>query len=111
MNTKIGRKIYDTEKSRLVASKAVSCYGDPAGYEERLYQKAKDDYFFFGQGGSESPYPQMSIVPVAADLAKAWLIEVAGAEGAAVEFPESAPVVKTKTAVKKTAARKSPPKA
>ena len=88
MNLKIGRKVYDTEKSRLIAQKANGCYGDPTGYEEVLYQKAENDYFFFGQGGSNSPYPQSTIAPVASEQAKAWLIDVIGASAAAAEFPE-----------------------
>jgi len=108
MNVKIGRKIYDTEKSRLVAQKASGCYGDPAGFEERLYQKAKEDYFFFGQGGSSSPYPQPSIVPVAVAQASSWLAEVAGVETAAAEFPSAAPAPVKETAAKAaaTAAKK-----
>lgn len=100
MNMKIGRKIYDTEKSRLVAQKASGCYGDPAGFEERLYQKAKEDYFFFGQGGSTSPYPQPAIVPATLAQAGSWLAEVSGAEAAAAEFPTAAPVPVKKASVK-----------
>jgi len=112
MNVKIGRKIYDTEKSRLVAEKASGCYGDPAGFEERLYQKAKDDYFFFGQGGSTSPYPQPAIVPVTMAQASSWLVELSGAEAAAAEFPSAAPApVKKATAKAAGAAAKKPVKA
>lgn len=100
MNVKIGRKIYDTEKSRLVAQKASGCYGDPAGFEERLYQKAKEDYFFFGQGGSTSPYPQPAIVPVTVAQASSWLAEVSGVDVAAAEFPSAAPAPLKKATAK-----------
>lgn len=107
MNLKIGRKVYDTEKSRLIAQKDCGCYGDPNGYEEVLYQKAENDYFFFGQGGSTSPYPQSSIVPITAEQAQAWLIDVGGADAAAAEFPTAVAAVKAKASAKKPVAEKS----
>lgn len=80
MNVKIGRKVYNTEKSKLIAQKASGCYGDPAGFEERLYEKAKDDYFLFGQGGEHSAYPQPAIVPITVLQAHEWLKGVADKE-------------------------------
>ncbi len=114
MNVKIGRKVYDTDKSRLVAQRALSCYGDPAGFEERLYAKAKDDYFLFGQGGETSAYPQPSIVAVTVDQARDWLLAYAGEEAAAVEFAAPAvPAAKKSTAKSalKTTAKKPSKKA
>lgn len=80
MNVKIGRKVYNTEKSKLIAQKASGCYGDPAGFEERLYEKGKDDYFLFGQGGERSAYPQPAIVPIMIEKAHEWLKGLADKE-------------------------------
>ena len=45
MRKKIGRKIYDTEKSKEVGKQNVSYFGDSRGFEEIMFEKAKDDYF------------------------------------------------------------------
>lgn len=89
MNVKIGRKVYDTEKSKLIAQKATGCYGDPTGFEERLYEKAKEDYFLFGQGGELSAYPQPGIVPVTVDQAREWLKDVLGEAAAEAALPSA----------------------
>ena len=35
MEKMIRKKVYNTETAELVASRAFSYYGDPAGYEEK----------------------------------------------------------------------------
>ena len=36
---------YDTDTAQLVAKHAVGTFGDPAGYEERLYKTEGGKYF------------------------------------------------------------------
>ena len=50
-------KVYDTDTATLVARRANGQYGDPAGYEERLYRTPEGLYFLYGIGGEASPYP------------------------------------------------------
>ena len=70
-----GKKhVYDTAKAIQLASHAVGYYGDPAGYEETIYQTKAGLYFACGRGGVESPYAEgEDIRPLSADEAEAWL--------------------------------------
>ena len=52
---------YDTENATLIEKKTVGEFGDPAGYEESLYQKADGKYFLYVNGGAESQYPEENI--------------------------------------------------
>ena len=68
------KRVYDTDKAIQLGSHAVSYYGDPAGYEETIYQTKGGLYFAFGRGGNESPYADgEDIRPLTADEAEAWL--------------------------------------
>ena len=64
MRKTISRKVYDTEKSTLIAHNTCGAWGDPAGYEEFLYKTAKGYLFIYGIGGTESKYPEETIGPV-----------------------------------------------
>ena len=70
-----GKKhIYDTAKAQLLGERAYSYYGDPAGYEETLYQTKGGLYFLWGLGGADSPYAAgEDIRPLTEKEAKAWL--------------------------------------
>ena len=70
-----GKKhVYDTATAQALGNRAFSYYGDPAGYEETLYQTKGGLYFVWGQGGAESPYSKgEDIRPVSADEAEDWL--------------------------------------
>ena len=70
MKKTINRKVYNTETATLVKNNAYSYFGDPAGYEETLYQTPKGDYFVYAVGGAESKYPEETIFTVTADEAK-----------------------------------------
>jgi len=70
MKKTINRKVYNTETATLIKTNTVSYFGDPAGYEESLYQTKKGDYFVYGVGGVESKYPEETIVAVTADEAE-----------------------------------------
>lgn len=69
MKKTINRKVYNTETASLIKTNTVSYFGDPAGYEESLYQTKKGDYFVYGIGGTESKYPEETIVAITADEA------------------------------------------
>ncbi len=66
---------YDTETSELVARRAVGAFGDPAGYEERLYRTEGGKYFLYTAGGEQSPYAGENIKRVSAASAEKWLSE------------------------------------
>lgn len=66
---------YDTEASELIARHAVGAYGDPAGYEERLYKTEGGKFFLYMAGGAQSPYAEESIKRLSAANAEKWLAE------------------------------------
>ena len=53
----ICKKVYDTENASVIKKCTYGCYGDPAGYEEILFQTPEGFYFVYGNGGANSPYP------------------------------------------------------
>lgn len=73
MQKTISGKIYDTETATLISARAVGTFGDPEGYEERLYQTPEGSYFLYGVGGEASPYAVEKIVRLAKKRAEDWL--------------------------------------
>ena len=69
----ICKKEYDTETATLVKKYTYSYYGDPAGYEETLYQTPAGLYFLYVAGGETSQYPQEDILRLAKTKVNAWL--------------------------------------
>lgn len=69
----ICKKEYDTETATLVKKFVVGYYGDPAGYEEILFQTPEGLYFLYVRGGEASPYPNEDIVRLAKAKVNAWL--------------------------------------
>ena len=69
----ICKKEYDTETATLVKKYTYSYFGDPAGYEENLYQTPGGLYFLHVLGGVTSPYPQEDILRVAKTKVNDWL--------------------------------------
>ena len=53
----ICKKEYDTETATLIQKHTVGYFGDPAGYEEILFQTPAGLYFLYVHGGEASPYP------------------------------------------------------
>lgn len=53
MKKTIRKREYDTETAALVKKNAVGFFGDPAGYEETLYQTPDGYYFLYFCGGPE----------------------------------------------------------
>lgn len=69
----ICKKEYDTEFSTFIAKRTFSFYGDPAGYEEVLFQTPGGLYFLYVHGGETSPYPNEDILRLAKSKVKAWM--------------------------------------
>ena len=71
----ICKREYDTETATLVLKNAVGNFGDPAGYEETLYQTPDGYYFLYVCGGAESPYAEEDIQRLAKTKVKSWIAE------------------------------------
>ncbi len=69
----ICKKTYDTETATLIKKFTYGEFGDPAGYEETLYQTEDGFYFVYENGGSESIHPTESIKRVAKTAVKDWV--------------------------------------
>lgn len=64
---------YDTDASELIMNKTYGNFGDPWGYEERLYKNAGGKYFVYCFGGFNSPYPKEVIKRIAANKVENWI--------------------------------------
>ena len=69
----ICKKEYDTETATLIKKSTYSYYGDPAGYEETLYQTPEGLYFLYVCGGEASAYPTEDILRLAKTKVNAWI--------------------------------------
>lgn len=69
----ICKKEYDTETATIVKKCVFGYFGDPAGYEEILFQTPEGLYFVYGDGGENSPYPVEEIQRLAKTKVKEWL--------------------------------------
>ncbi len=63
---------YDTETAQLIGKFTSGEFGDPAGYEESLYETADGKFFIYVNGGAESIYANEDIKRLAKDKVKAW---------------------------------------
>ena len=68
----ICKREYDTETATLIQKYVVGFLGDPAGYEENLYQTPGGLYFLHVGGGEASPYPEEDILRLAKTKVKEW---------------------------------------
>lgn len=66
---------YDTETAELVKKYTVGEFGDPAGYEESLYQTPTGSYFLYVNGGVDSIYPTEDIKRIGKNKVDAWIAE------------------------------------
>ena len=73
MKKTIRKREYDTQTATLVKKSTCGFFGDPAGYEENLYQTPDGYYFLYVCGGEASPYPAEDILVLAKTKVKAWL--------------------------------------
>ena len=69
----ICKREYDTETATLIKAYSFGAYGDPAGYEEDLYQTPEGLYFLHVGGGETSLYPAEDIQRMAKTKVNAWL--------------------------------------
>lgn len=69
----ICKREYDTETATLVKKFSVGYFGDPAGYEELLFQTPEGLYFLYVNGGAQSPYPAEDIQRLAKTKVQAWI--------------------------------------
>jgi len=69
----ICKREYDTETSKFIEKHTYGFYGDPAGYEEILYQTPGGLYFLHVRGGEASPYPSEDILRLAKTKVNSWM--------------------------------------
>ena len=69
----ICKKEYDTETATLIKKYTYSYYGDPAGYEEILFQTPGGLYFLYVRGGEASIYPGEDILRLAKAKVNDWI--------------------------------------
>ena len=69
----ICKKEYDTETATEIQKYTVGSFGDPAGYEEDLYQTPEGLYFLHVGGGEASIYPTEDILRMAKTKVKDWM--------------------------------------
>ena len=69
----ICKKEYDTETATLIKKTTHGYFGDPAGYEESLYQTPGGLYFLHVLGGENSPYPAEDIQRLAKTKVNDWM--------------------------------------
>ena len=69
----ICKKEYDTETATLVKKYTYSYFGDPAGFEECLFQTPGGLYFLYVCGGKASPYPTEDILRLAKTKVNDWM--------------------------------------
>ena len=69
----ICKKEYDTETATLIQKYTYSCFGDPKGFEELLFQTPSGLYFLYVRGGEESPYPTEDILRLAKTKVNDWM--------------------------------------
>ena len=64
---------FDTDTATLVKAYSYGELGDPAGYEEDLFQTPEGLYFVYGVGGETSKYPTEDIQRMAKTKVKDWM--------------------------------------
>ena len=69
----ICKRDYDTETATLIEKRTYSYFGDPAGYEETLYQTPEGLYFLYVNGGEASKYPAEDILRLAKTKVADWM--------------------------------------
>ena len=69
----ICKREYDSENATLIKKCVYGYYGDPAGYEEILFQTPGGLYFVYVNGGDQSPYHGEDIMRLAKTKVNEWL--------------------------------------
>ena len=73
MKKTICKKVYDTEKATLIHGITFGYFGNPEGYEERLYKTDGGLFFLYTNGGEQSKYTKEDLARMSADKAEKWL--------------------------------------
>lgn len=73
MKKVICKKEYDTDTAIRIKQYTYGFFGDPAGYEEILYQTPEGFYFIYVRGGEKSPYPGEDILRLGKAKVDSWL--------------------------------------
>lgn len=73
MKKVICKVVYDTDNAKLISKFVSGEFGDPAGYEESLYQTSDGKFFLYVNGGTQSVYPDENIKRMSASKADEWL--------------------------------------
>ena len=74
MKKVIGKVEYNTDTAALIAKYTESHIGDPAGFEESLYQMEDGKLFLYVNGGEDSPYTEENIKRISKAKAEEWKI-------------------------------------
>ena len=69
----ICKREYNTETATLIKKFTSGFYGDPAGYEETLYQTPDGLYFLYINGGAASAHPTEDILRLAKTKVNDWI--------------------------------------
>ena len=64
---------YDTDNADVIKRYTYGSFGDPAGYEECLFQTPSGLYFLYVRGGETSPYPTEDILRLAKTKVNEWI--------------------------------------
>ena len=72
MKKVICKVTYDTDAAQRVAQYTSGEWGDPAGFEETLYQTVDGKLFLYVNGGEESPYKAENITRMSAAKSDEW---------------------------------------
>ena len=75
MQKTICKVVYDTEAAELIKKCTYGNYGDPAGYEEILFQTEGGLFFLYVNGGADSKYPKEDIIRMSKEKKTAFLAE------------------------------------
>lgn len=69
----ICKREYDTETATMIQKYTYGYFGDPAGFEEILFQTPGGLYFLYVHGGENSAYPQEDILRLAKTKVADWM--------------------------------------
>lgn len=69
----IAKKEYDTKNATLIKQFTFSYFGDPAGYEESLYQTPDGYFFIYVRGGEDSIHADENIIRLSKAKVDEWL--------------------------------------
>ncbi len=69
----ISKKEYNTETAKFIKKYTYGSFGDPAGYEECLFETTDGYFFIYVRGGEESIYTTEDIKRISKAKANEWI--------------------------------------